>query len=59
MEDYEAQEQEFWRKLEESEMSRSQMLKRSVAAAAGLTVLGSTGAAFASRGAAGAAPRRR
>ena len=31
MEDYEAQEQEFWRKLEESEMSRSQMLKRSVA----------------------------
>ena len=56
MEDYEAQEQEFWRKLEESEMSRSQMLKRSVAAAAGLTVLGSTGAAFASRGAAGAAP---
>ena len=56
MEDYEAQEQEFWRKLEEGEMSRSQMLKRSVAAAAGLTVLGSTGAAFASRGAAGAAP---
>jgi putative spermidine/putrescine transport system substrate-binding protein len=56
MEDYEAQEQEFWRKLEEGEMSRSQMLKRSVAAAAGLTVLGSTGAAFASRGAAGATP---
>jgi len=49
MEDYEAQEQEFWRKLEESEMSRLQMLKRSVAAAAGLTVLGSTGTAFASR----------
>jgi len=56
MEDYEAQEQEFWRKLEEGEMSRSQMLKRSVAAAAGLTILGSSGAAFASRGAAGAAP---
>jgi putative spermidine/putrescine transport system substrate-binding protein len=56
MEDHEAQEQEFWRKLEESEMSRSQMLKRSVAAAAGLTVLGSSGAAFAFRGAAGAAP---
>ena len=56
MEDYEAQEQEFWRKLEESEMSRSQMLKRSVAAAAGLTVLGSTGAAFASRGTAGKTP---
>jgi putative spermidine/putrescine transport system substrate-binding protein len=56
MEDYEAQEQEFWRKLEEGEMSRSQMLKRSVAAAAGLTVLGSAGAAFGARGAAGAAP---
>jgi putative spermidine/putrescine transport system substrate-binding protein len=49
MEDYEAQEQEFWRKLEEGEMSRSQMLKRSVAAAAGLTVLGGTGSAFAAR----------
>jgi putative spermidine/putrescine transport system substrate-binding protein len=56
MEDHEAQEQEFWRKLEESEMSRSQMLKRSVSAAAGLTILGSTGAAFASRGVAGATP---
>src|SRR5258706_5408874 len=32
------------------------MLKRSVAAAAGLTVLGSSGAAFASRGAAGKTP---
>ena len=56
MEDYEAQEQEFWAKLEEAEMSRSQMLKRSVAAAAGMTVLGSSGAAFAARGAAGATP---
>src|SRR5664279_354933 len=56
MEDYEAQEQEFWRKLGGGDMSRLQMLKRSVAAAAGLTVLGSTGAAFAARGAAGAAP---
>jgi putative spermidine/putrescine transport system substrate-binding protein len=56
MEDYEAQEQEFWRKLEEGEMSRSQMLKRSVAAATGLTILGSSGAALASRGAAGANP---
>ena len=28
MEDYEAQEQEFWRKLEEEDMSRSAMLKR-------------------------------
>jgi putative spermidine/putrescine transport system substrate-binding protein len=49
MEDYEAQEQEFWRKLEEEGMSRSQMLKRSVAAAAGLTVLSSTGVALGAR----------
>jgi len=49
MEDYEAQEQEFWRKLEEGEMSRAQMLKRSAAAAAGLTILSVPGVAFASR----------
>jgi putative spermidine/putrescine transport system substrate-binding protein len=47
MEDYEAQELEFWRKLEEEGMSRSQMLKRSIAAAAGLTVLSSPGLAWA------------
>ena len=47
MEDYEAQELEFWRKLDEGGMSRSQMLKRSVAAAAGLTVLSSPGLAWA------------
>src|SRR5438105_3706039 len=56
MEDYEAQEQEFWRKLEEGEMSRSQMLKRSVAAAAGLTVLSSPAAAWASRARGAATP---
>jgi putative spermidine/putrescine transport system substrate-binding protein len=50
MEDYEAQEQEFWRRLDEAEMSRSQMLKRSVAAAAGLTILSSPAAAWAARG---------
>src|SRR3954453_10478129 len=49
MEDYEAQEQEFWRKLEETDMSRSQMLKRSVAAAAGLTILSSPGVALGAR----------
>ena len=49
MEDYEAQEQEFWRKLAETDMSRSQMLKRSVAAAAGLTVLSSPAVAFGAR----------
>jgi len=49
MEDYEAQEQEFMRKLAEMDMSRSQMLKRSFAAAAGLTVLASPSAALAAR----------
>ncbi len=47
MEEYEEQEVEFWRKLEETDMSRSQMLKRSVAAAAGLTVLASPASALA------------
>jgi putative spermidine/putrescine transport system substrate-binding protein len=47
MEEYEEQEIEFWRKLEETDMSRSQMLKRSVAAAAGLTVLASPASALA------------
>jgi putative spermidine/putrescine transport system substrate-binding protein len=50
MEDYEAQEQEFWRKLAETDMSRSQMLKRSVAAAAGLTVLSTPAVALGARG---------
>ena len=49
MEDYEHQEIEFWRKLEEQEMSRAQMLKRSVAAAAGLTILAGPGLAAAAR----------
>ena len=49
MEDYEEQEVEFWRKLEEADMSRSQMLKRSFAAAAGLTVLASPGVALGAR----------
>jgi putative spermidine/putrescine transport system substrate-binding protein len=56
MEDYEAQEVEFWRKLEESDMSRSQMLKRSVAAAAGLTVLSAPATALAGRFSGAAAP---
>jgi putative spermidine/putrescine transport system substrate-binding protein len=51
MEDYEAQEQEFWRKLDEAEMSRSQMLRRSAAAAAGLTILSVPSVAWAARGA--------
>jgi putative spermidine/putrescine transport system substrate-binding protein len=46
MEDYEAQEVEFWAKLEEEGFSRSSMLRRSAAAAFGLTVLGSTATAL-------------
>jgi putative spermidine/putrescine transport system substrate-binding protein len=46
MEDYEAQEVEFWAKLEEESMSRSSMLRRSAAAAVGLTVMGSAGTAL-------------
>ena len=40
MEDYEAHEEEFFAKLEESEFSRASMLRRSAAAAFGLTILG-------------------
>jgi putative spermidine/putrescine transport system substrate-binding protein len=47
MEEHEEQELEFWRKLYERDLSRAQMLKRSVAAAAGLTVLSSPGLAWA------------
>jgi putative spermidine/putrescine transport system substrate-binding protein len=49
MEDYQAHEQEFWRKLEEGGMSRAQMLRRSAAAAAGLTILSSPAIAAAAR----------
>ncbi len=51
MEQWEEQEIEFWRKLEEEDMSRGRMLKRSLAAAAGLTVLSSPAAALAARNA--------
>ena len=56
MEEYEEQEQQFLRKLAETDMSRSQMLKRSVAAAAGLTVLSSPGIALAGRRVGAATP---
>jgi putative spermidine/putrescine transport system substrate-binding protein len=56
MEEYEEQEVEFWRKLQEADMSRSQMLKRSFAAAAGLTVLASPAVALGARRSAAAAP---
>jgi putative spermidine/putrescine transport system substrate-binding protein len=49
MEDYELQEEEFWRKLAEEEISRSQMLKRSAAAAMGLTILSSPAVALGAR----------
>ena len=59
MEDYEAQEVEFWAKLEEEGMSRSSMLRRSAAAAFGLTILGNASTALgASRAAAAAPPLR-
>jgi putative spermidine/putrescine transport system substrate-binding protein len=49
MEDYELQEVEFWRKLDEESMSRSSMLRRSAAAAVGLTILSGPAAALAAR----------
>src|SRR5919201_6560387 len=49
MEDHEAQEHEFWRKLEEEEISRTQMLRRSAVAAIGLTVLSTPSLALAGR----------
>jgi putative spermidine/putrescine transport system substrate-binding protein len=56
MEDYEAQEIEFWAKLEEEGMSRSSMLRRSAAAAVGLTVLSGAGTALGATRARLAAP---
>ena len=47
MEDYELQEIEFWRKLNEESMSRSSMLRWSAAAAFGLTILSRPAAAWA------------
>ena len=56
MEDYEAQEVEFWAKLEEEGMSRSSMLRRSAAAAFGLTAMGSASTALGATRARFAAP---
>jgi putative spermidine/putrescine transport system substrate-binding protein len=56
MEDYEAQEIEFWAKLEEEGMSRSSMLRRSAAAAFGLTIMGSASTALGATRASLAAP---
>jgi putative spermidine/putrescine transport system substrate-binding protein len=59
MEDYEAQEVEFWAKLEEEGMSRSAMLRRSAAAAFGLTIVGSASTALGATKARLAAPPTR
>ncbi|HZP72016.1 MAG TPA: extracellular solute-binding protein [Gaiellaceae bacterium] len=56
MEDYEAQEIEFWAKLEEEGMSRSSMLRRSAAAAFGLTIVGGASTALGATRARLAAP---
>src|SRR5437868_2659679 len=56
MEDYEAQELEFWAKLEEEGMIRSSMLRRSAAAAFGLTIMGSASTALGATRARLAAP---
>ncbi|HEY6962291.1 MAG TPA: extracellular solute-binding protein [Gaiellaceae bacterium] len=58
MEDYEAQEIEFWAKLEEEGMSRSSMLRRSAAAAFGLTIMGNAATALGAEKAARSAPVR-
>jgi len=50
VEDYELQEIEFWRRLEEESMSRNAMLRRSAAAAFGLTILSGPATAWAARG---------
>jgi putative spermidine/putrescine transport system substrate-binding protein len=59
MEDYEAQEVEFWAKLEEEGMSRSSMLRRSAAAAFGLTIVGGASTALGATKAALASPPSR
>jgi putative spermidine/putrescine transport system substrate-binding protein len=59
MEDYEAQEIEFLAKLEEEGMSRSSMLRRSAAAAFGLTIVGNASTAFAANKARLASPPTR
>src|SRR3954454_6858942 len=59
MEDYEAQEIEFWAKLEEEGMSRSSMLRRSAAAAFGLTIMGNAATALGATKARLAAPPTR
>ena len=56
MEDYEEQEVEFWAKLAEEDISRATMLRRSAAAAIGLTIVGGASTALGATRARLAAP---
>ena len=49
MEDYQEQEYEFWRRLEEESLDRRKLLKRGLAAGAGLTILSLSDVALAAR----------
>jgi putative spermidine/putrescine transport system substrate-binding protein len=49
VEDYQEQEYEFWRRLDEETVSRSKLLRRGLAAGAGLTVLSLSDTALAAR----------
>jgi putative spermidine/putrescine transport system substrate-binding protein len=49
VEDYQEQEYEFWRRLDEETLDRGKLLKRGVAAGAGLTILSLSDAALAAR----------
>jgi putative spermidine/putrescine transport system substrate-binding protein len=49
MEDYQEQEYEFWRRLDEERLDRRKLLKRGLAAGAGLTIFSLSDAALATR----------
>jgi putative spermidine/putrescine transport system substrate-binding protein len=49
MEDYQEQEYEFWRRLEEEQIDRRKLLKRGLAAGAGLTIFSLSDVALATR----------
>ena len=56
MEDYQEQEYEFWRRLDDETISRSTLLRRGIAAGAGLTILSLSDVALAARARALAEP---
>ncbi len=49
MEDYQEQEYEFWRRLDEESLDRGKLLRRGLAAGAGLTILSLSDTALAAR----------